>query len=255
MPARVRTVNDIPLTPADPASPIPLYHQIYMDLLNLIQTNQLMPDDLMPPEMELMKVYNVSRQTLRDAMELLEKEKLIKRTAGKGTVVLAAQNRIQFIMSQSFAMQMHTMGYKPGSKVLKLNPCIIDQKSPAKLQCKMGSPALELVRLRFANDEPIGVQYTTIVIDSMRDLAENDFNNESLYNLLLTKYRLPINQIDYAVSAVTADPWHQVLLKLEKAEPLLLIQTLTYLDNGSPIEVTASFYRADRFEFTNSQKF
>ena len=35
MPARVRTVNDIPLTPADPTSPIPLYHQIYMDLLNL----------------------------------------------------------------------------------------------------------------------------------------------------------------------------------------------------------------------------
>jgi GntR family transcriptional regulator len=201
MPVRVRTVNDIPLTPADPASPIPLYHQIYMDLLNLIQTNQLSPDDLMPPEMELMKVYNVSRQTFRDAMELLEKEKLIKRTAGKGTVVLAAQNRIQFIMSQSFAMQMQTMGYKPGSKVLKLNPCIIDQKSPAKLQCKMGSPALELVRLRFANDEPIGVQYTTIVIDSMKDLAENDFNNESLYNLLLTKYLLPFEVVSVVLLA------------------------------------------------------
>lgn len=255
MPVRVRTVKDVPLTPADSASPIPLYHQIYMDLLNLIQSKQLLPEDLLPPEMELMKAYNVSRQTLRDSMDLLEKEKLIKRTAGKGTVVLAAQNRIQFIMSQSFAMQMKTMGYKPGSKVLKLNPCIIDQKSPVKLQSKIGSPALELVRLRFANDEPIGVQYTTIIVESMKDLGENDFDNESLYNLLLTKYRLPINQIDYAVSAVTADPWHQVLLKLAKPEPLLFINTITYLDNGSPIEVTASYYRADKFEFTNSQKF
>lgn len=252
MPARVRTTQDIPLTPADPDSPIPLYHQIYMDLLNLIQSRQLLPDDLLPPEMELMKAYNVSRQTLRDSMNLLEKEKLIKRTAGKGTIVLAAQNRIQFILNQSFAMQMKTMGFKPGSKVLKLTPCLIDQKSPANLQSKIGSQALELVRLRYANDKPIGVQYTTIIIDSMADLAANDFNRESLYNLLLTKYRLPINRIDYIVSAVTADPWHQVLLKLDKANPLLMIQTTTYLDTGSPIEVTTSYYRADKFEFTNS---
>lgn len=255
MPVRVRTINDIPITPADSSSPIPLYHQIYMDLLNLIQSKQLSPDDLLPPEMELMKAYNVSRQTLRDALELLQNEKLIKRTAGKGTIVLAALNRIQFIMSQSFAIQMKTMGYVPGSKVLKLSPCVIDQKSPEKLHCKMGSPALELVRLRYANDEPIGVQYTTIIIDSIEDLANNNFNEESLYNLLLTKYRLPINQIDYSVSAVIADPWHQVLLKVGSTEPLLLINTITYLDNGSPIEVTSSYYRADKFEFTNSQKF
>ncbi len=255
MPVRVRTISDVPITPADSSSPIPLYHQIYMDLLNLIQASQLLPDDLLPPEMELMKAYNVSRQTLRDAMELLENEKLIRRTAGKGTIVLAAQNRIQFIMSQSFAIQMKNLGYIPGSKVLKLSPCVIDQKSPEKLKSKIGSPALELVRLRFANDEPIGVQYTTIIIDSIEDLANNNFNEESLYNLLLTKYRLPINQIDYAVSAVRADPWHQVLLKVDSAEPLLLINTITYLDNGSPIEVTASYYRSDKFEFTNSQKF
>lgn len=255
MTARIRTISDFPLTPADSASPIPLYHQIYMDLLNLIQTKQLLPDDLLPPEMELMKAYNVSRQTLRDAMDLLEKEKLIKRTAGKGTVVLAAQNRIQFIMSQSFAIQMKKMGLKPGSKVLKLNSCVIDQKSPEKLQSKTGSSALELVRLRFANDEPIGVQYTTIIVDSIPDLINNDFNTEFLYNLLLTKYRLPINQIDYAVSAVTADPWHQVLLKLDGNTPLLVIHTLTYLDNGSPIEETVSYYRSDKFEFTNSQTF
>ncbi len=255
MAARIITINDVPLTPVDGSSPIPLYHQIYMDLLNLIQSRQLLPDDLMPPEMELMKAYNVSRQTLRDAMDLLEKEKLIKRTAGKGTIVLAAQTRIQFIISQSFAIQMKNLGYKPGSKVLKLNPCVIDQKSPEKLQTKTGSAALELVRLRFANDEPIGVQYTTIITDSIPDLINNDFNTESLYNLLLTKYRLPINQIDYAVSAVMADPWHQVLLKLEGNTPLLVIHTMTFLDNGSPIEETTSYYRADKFEFTNSQKF
>lgn len=109
--------------------------------------------------------------------------------------------------------------------------------------------------MRFANDEPIGVQYTTIITDSMPDLINNDFNTESLYNLFLTKYRLPINQIDYAVSAVIADPWHQVLLKLDANTPLLVIRTMTYLDNGSPIEETASYYRADKFEFTNSQKF
>jgi GntR family transcriptional regulator len=255
MAIRVRNIQDLPFKPALPESPIPLYHQVYMDLLNLIHSKQLLPGDLLPPETELAKVYNVSRQTIRIALNMLKKDKLIDRTAGKGTVVLSGQNRIQFIMSQSFAMQMKKMGYKPGSKVLKLNPCVIDEKAPAKLQSKLGSNALELVRLRYANEEPIGIQYTTIITNSIKDLAEHDFSKDSLFELLLTKYRLPINQIDYTVSAVMADSWHQVLLNLSKSVPMLLIETTTYLENGSPLEVTASYYRADKFEFTNSQKF
>jgi GntR family transcriptional regulator len=248
-------IQSLELTPVDTNSQIPLYYQIYMDLLNLIQSNQLMPDDLLPPEMELMKAYNVSRQTLRDAMDILNKEGLIKRTPGKGTIVLSAQNRIQFILSKSFAMQMKSRGLTPGSKVLKLNPCVIDRRSPIKLQTKLGSPALELVRLRYANDDPIGVQYTTLIIEQARDLAENDFDKESLYNLLLTKYKLPISQIDYTVSATISDPWHQALLRLARTEPLLLVQTTTYLENGTPVEATSSYYRADKFEFSNSLKF
>ncbi len=255
MSSRIRTVEDIGLTPVDSNSPIPLYYQIYMDLLNLIQTKQLLPNDLLPIEKDLIEAYNVSRQTLRDAMEKLENEGLIKRTAGKKTVVLAGKNRVQFILSQSFAIQMKKMGLTPGSKILKLIPCTIDQKAPEQLHSKLGSPALELVRLRYANDEPIGIQYTTIITEACKDLAENDFENESLYNLLLTKYKLPVNRIDYVISAVIADPWYQVLLRLDKADPLLLVQTTTYLDNDSPLEVTFSYYRADKFEFSNSQQF
>jgi len=255
MPQRIRTIADMGISPVDPQAPIPLYYQIYMDLLNLIQSKQLVPDDLLPPEMELIKAYNVSRQTLRDALKILEDENLIKRTAGKGTVVLPGQTRIQFILSQSFAIQMKALGLTPGSKVLKLSRCVIDAKSPEKLRAKFGSPAMELVRLRYANAEPIGIQYSTIIIENAAGLPDDDFEKESLYNLLLTKYHLPINRVDYVVSAISADPWHQVLLNLSKPEPMLLVQTSAYLENGSPIEVTSSYYRADKFEFSNSVTF
>jgi len=252
---KARTIEDLKINVPDPRSQIPLYYQIYSDLLRLINTKQLLPDDTIPPEMELTKLYQVSRQTLRGALKLLERERLIKRTAGKGTKVLASQNRIQFILNQSFAMQMRSLGLTPGSKVLKINHTTIDGNSNQIFKSKIGSEALELIRLRFNNDLPIGIQYTTIIIDKINDLETNDFNKESLYNLLLTKYHLPINQIDYVVSSVLADPWHQALLQIRENVPLLMVQTTAYLDNGSPIEVTTSYYIADKFEFTSTQKF
>jgi DNA-binding GntR family transcriptional regulator len=116
---KIPAIEDLKFNVPDPKSQIPLYYQIYSDLLRLINSKQLSPDDTIPPELELTKIYGVSRQTLRGALKLLERERLIKRTAGKGTKVLASQNRIQFILNQSFAMQMRKLGLTPGSKVLK----------------------------------------------------------------------------------------------------------------------------------------
>lgn len=50
-------------------------------------------------------------------------------------------------------------------------------------------------------------------------------------------------------------PWHLVLIKRDANTPLFVIHTMTFLDNGSPNEETVRYYRADKFEFTNSQKF
>ena len=252
---RQRSVEDIGITPVDENSPIPLYQQVHMDLLNLLQSGKLQPGDMLPTEKILSEAYHIGRQTLREAVTRLVNENLLERTPGRGTIVLPGQNRLKFFLDRSFAQQMIEMGLTPRSEVLQIHRRKIDEASPPSLHRKMGSNSIELIRIRFGDDTPIGVQYTTVITDACPELGDEDFEKESLYSLLLTKYRLPITRIDQVVRATSADEWHKSLLKISETSPLLLVYTTAYLDNSEPIEASTSYYQADKYEFSIVQNY
>ena len=247
--------TDLDIRPVDENSPIPLYQQVRIDLLNILQSERLKPGQMLPTEKELAEAYNVSRQTVRQAIGDLAASNLLERTPGRGTTVLSGRNRLKFFLDKSFAQQIVEMGLEPHSEVLRQKETVIDNASPQTLRHKRGSSALELIRLRFGNETPIGLQYTTIITDLCPDLGTHDFKEASLYNLILTKYQLPIARIDQTISAVIADEWHKNLLKVTKEIPLLLVNTTAYLENGEPIEASTSYYRADKYEFSISQNY
>jgi GntR family transcriptional regulator len=247
--------SKINFSQVDRNSLIPLYQQIYMDITSLINANVLRPEETLPPEIFLSKRYKVSRQTVRQSLKKLENENLIKRTPGKGTTILSGINRMRFFLDRSFAIQLREMDKKPVTEVLKRNITVISKKSPLSLHSKIGSPSLELHRLRYENNEPIGVQYSEIILERCPDLPNMDFINSSLYETLMTKYRLPINRIDQKVCAVLADEWHASILKIKKPAPLLFVTTTAYLESGEPIEASISYYRADKYEFSTTHQY
>ena len=255
MTVRQRTIEDLKVKPLEVISSIPLYQQIRIDLQSMMQARKLEPGDLLPSEIDLAQAYQVSRQTVRQAISQLTNEHLLERKPGYGTTVLAGRNRIKFFLNQSFGQQMAEMGLQASSEVLRNKLAVIDEDSPSSLHGKIGSSALELIRLRFGDKVPIGVQYTTVITDDCPDLHLHDFRQESLYQLLLAHYKLPISRIDHVVNAVTVDPWHQNLLMVNDDSPLLLVKTIAFLENDEPIEASTSYYRADKFEFSTRQDF
>ena len=130
---RQKSVEDLGITPVDDKSPIPLYQQVHMDLLNLLQSGVLRPGDMLPTEKKLSDAYQISRQTLREAVTRLVNENLLERTQGRGTIVLAGQNRLKFFLDRSFAQQMIEMELTPSSEILRINRKTIDETSPASL--------------------------------------------------------------------------------------------------------------------------
>lgn len=248
-------LTELNITPVDPSSPLPLYVQIIADLKELISSGKLQPMDMLPPEVELSKAYGVSRQTARQAILRLVDENLLERKAGRGTVVVEQGNRPRFYLDRSFAQQMAEMGMTPHSEVLKINEGIVDGTSPEPLQVRLGAKCLTLVRLRFGDQTPIGIQYTTIITDLCPDLVNHDFNQGSLYNILWTDYKLPIVRIDQIISAVNADEWHCSLLKTVQGAALLHVRTAAYLENGEPIESSISYYRADKYWYGTSHTY
>ncbi len=250
-----RKIAELNINPVDQNSPIPLYQQIRIDLQSMLQSGELAPNDLLPPEIDLADAYQVSRQTIRQAISKLVTDQLVERTPGRGTTVLSGKNQITFFLDQSFAKQIAEKGLTPHSEVLRKKKTIIDGSTPESLKQKKGSQALDLVRIRYGNESPIGVQYTTIITDLCPDLYMHDFKTQSLYYLLLHRYKLPIARIDQLINATIADTWHMNLLEMTGIAPLLMVRTTAYLENGEPIESSTSYYRADRYEFSVSQNY
>jgi GntR family transcriptional regulator len=242
----------LPYSPVDPHSPIPLYHQVYLDLRLMIQREVIAPGGMLPPEMEICQAYSVGRQTVRQAIARLVDEDLVERFAGRGTFVREQPNHIQFFLDRSFTQQMREMGRIPRSRLLSQQVGAVTLEVPA-LQACQGKPCLTLERLRLGDAEPICHQTTTILSERCPGIEEQDFASQSLYETLATRYQLKINRIDHVVRAVAADEYRAELLEVQEGAPLLFVGTTTYLDDGELIEYSASYYRADRYEYSTTQ--
>lgn len=241
--------SNLPLGSVNPESPVPLYHQIEEDLRQLINTGKIPPEATLPPEMELCRAYGVGRHTVRMALSRLAADGLIYRRAGRGTFVKAQSSRIKFFRERSVSQQMADMGHQARTKVLDLSLCTINHSSSKIFANKTGSPCLKLHCLRFCDNEAIGIQHSTILMDRCPNLETKDFDQFGIVDILIRDYNLPVSQIQHAVSATTANEHQAEQLQIKQGDPLLVVHTTTYLTNKQPIEHTTSHYRADKYEY------
>jgi GntR family transcriptional regulator len=219
----------------------------------MIQRGVITPGGMLPPELEICQAYSVGRQTVRQAIARLVDEELVERFAGRGTFVREQPNHTQFFLDRSFSQQMREMGRVPHSLVLSQEVGTVELESVPALHAYQGKPCLALERLRLGDDEPICHQTSTVLSERCPGIEGHDFANQSLYEILATRYHLLINRIDHVVRAIAADGYRADLLRIEEGAPLLFVATTTYLEDGKVIEHTASYYRADRYEYSTTQ--
>lgn len=243
----------LPYATLDAHSPVPLYHQIYLDLRQMIQRGLIEPGGMLPPEMDVSQAYGVGRQTVRQAIARLVDDDLVERFAGRGTFVRSRRYPTQFFLDRSFTQQMRDMSRVPKSRLLSLRLGTVEADSIPALRPYAGQPCLILERLRLGDDEPICDQNSTVLIGRCPDIENEDFANSSLYEILATRYRLLVNRIDHIVRAVIADDYRSELLSVQPGAALLFVGTTAYLDDGEIIEHSASYYRADRYEYSTTQ--
>lgn len=126
-----------------------LYSVIKFKIIELIKSGKYQANDQLPTESEFCEQYDVSRTTVRLALQQLELEGYIKRIQGKGTFVSAAkiQTPIPHKIT-SFAEQMR--GLRSESKVLELVVIPADHSIAELLKMKENEPVNKLVRVRYA---------------------------------------------------------------------------------------------------------
>jgi GntR family transcriptional regulator len=247
-------IGDLPIQPVDSQSPVPLYHQINLDLRRMITEHIIPPGSILPPEIEICHAYGVGRQTVRQAIARLVDDNLVDRYAGRGTFVRDTARLASFHLDRSFSQHVRDLGMQPNSKTLSQEESIIGEDALPQLQKYSGNPCLILERVRYGDQEPICYQLTTVLTKYCPELIEHEFCKDSLYEVLAKDFGMIITRIEHLIRAVGADDFRAELLAIDAGTPLLFVSTVACLENGEVIETTLSHYRADRYEYRTAEE-
>ena len=234
----------------DHTSPVPYYAQVKEALRERIEHDDWKPGDQLPGEPELCTMFDVSRTVIRQALTELMYEGLIVRAKGKGTFV--AEPKIIEGLAQKltgFYQDMADRGAPPVSRVLKQQLVPASAKVAGFLSLEPGTPVIEIERLRFVKDEPIVVVTTYLPYSRCPELLRTELTRQSLYALMEQRCGLTIARGHRTLEAVAANQYESELLQVNVGAPLMLLDSVSYLEDGTPIEYYHALHRGDRSRF------
>jgi GntR family transcriptional regulator len=213
-------------------------------LRSAIENSLLKPSDALPPERDLAADFQVSRITIRKALDALVAEGLLIRRHGAGTFVSGRVEK-QFAKLTSFSEDMVSRGRKPRSEWLLRASGTVTPDESLTLGLSPGTPVYRFHRIRFADDQPMAVEYSTI---PGFGLPSADAVEDSLYVALNDAGMRPARALQ-RLRAVLVDEDRAKMLGLEPDAPALYIERRGFLDDGRVIEATQSWYRGDAYDF------
>jgi GntR family transcriptional regulator len=231
-------------------SNIPYYVQLTDRIKEKIQQKTWKPGCRIPGEMELCDEYGISRTVVRQALRELALDGLIVRRKGKGTFV--AEPKVSEGLAQKltgFYQDMMERGLRSSTQVLyqRVVPCT--EKVAEFLHIPAGTKVININRLRFVEDTPIQLVDSFVPFDLCPRLADVDLTDRSLYEFLEHEYGLFITRCRRYIEAVAANEVESKLLQIERAAPLVMLDSISYLENGTPVEYYHAVHRGDRTRF------
>jgi len=234
----------------DRNTPLPYYFQMKELLVEEVESGRWQPNQQIPSESELCEHFGVSRTVVRQAISNLVQDGLLYREKGRGTFV--AKPKIMESLAQNlsgFYEDMVARGLKPVTKVLEQTKVEANRKVAENLGLSRGAPVIKVDRLRFVNGEPLVWVITYLPYEICPPLLEEDLNLQSLYALLEEKYGLQIVRGRRTLEAVAANEYEAHVLEVNVGAPLMLLNSVSYLADGRPVEYFHALHRGDRSKF------
>ena len=199
----------------------------------------------LPTEAELASEFFVSRNTVREALATLKDEGIIDRGPRTGTHV--AIRKYDHGLDALVGLQETFKGYGEIRNEVRAIMTVSAPPSVAnRLRLSTGEPVLFIERLRYLGDLPLSLDMTYLTTDIGEQVVEHSLETNDVFALieLVTGHRL--GNASLAVEAVPVDPHSAAILQVPDNASLLLLERLTHLDDGRPVDLEYIRMRGDR---------
>jgi DNA-binding GntR family transcriptional regulator len=222
----------------------PKYLRIKQKLSDMIKD---MPEgSRIPSERDLVNRFDGSRMTIRKSIDELVKERRLYRINGSGTFVAKDGHRKYLNNLVGFSKEVIEQGGIPTHKVIKLKNLKADAKLASKLEIEVGDPVAYVVRVHERDGDPVLLDYAyfnkTITENLTKKLCER-----SLYKYFEEKLGLKITtSIQEFFAEIVSDEVRK-LLNIDPGTPIIKIENITFLDDGSVLEYTIGYRNPNKY--------
>jgi GntR family transcriptional regulator len=232
-------------------SKMPLHEQLYEILKGMIVRGDWKVGDMIPPELELMEKYQVSRIVIRQVLNRLVNEGLIYRQQGRGSFVAKASLEQGLTRIISFTEDMLRRGLVPGTKVIFAGLLPAPEDVADKLNIPAGIELIRLERLRLASGEPMSIEESYLIHRFCPGLLEGDYAQISLRQRLEQEFGIHIARAMQTIRSVAATSDQARMLSIPPRSPLLFIERISFSQQNIPFEFIRIYYRGDRYSLYN----
>ncbi len=235
----------------DPANPIPKYLQISRWLKELIQSGRFKTGDKLPSEIELSRMCDVNRNTLRQAIAELVSEGMLVKKRGTGTFVAATEPVAlthKLTRISSFRDDLREIGGREKTRLLKKG--LGKAPAPVARALVLGEQnhVVSIRRLRIGNGIPLIYEESFLQADMFAGILGHDLTG-SMYELLSEKFNVVLARSEQSIRAVNLNRRIAGYLSVAPKSAGFFMQSLTFDENNIPIELLYSYYRGDKYIF------
>ncbi len=225
----------------------PRYLQLRQRLSEGVEKGILPPGSPLPPEREIANITELSRVTVRKAIQALADEGAIVQKQGSGSFISTKPMRIEQKLSRltSFSEDMARRGKSSTSRWLERGIFMPSPDEITTLGLASDASVARIARLRMANDEPMAIERASLPTDILPNPLEVE---TSLYEILERNGNRPVRALQ-KISAVNIAGPNAELLAVPPGAAGLRIERTSYLAEGRVAEFTQSLYRGDAYNF------
>ena len=240
------TLREELLLDIDRSSPVPLYFQVASRLEQAIISGELPAGSRLENEIALVHRLNLSRPTIRRALQELVGKGLLVRRRGVGTQVVQRPVTRKVELTSLYD-DLSRGGQHPGTTLLSHEVIPADERLSERLSLTPRAPVLHLRRLRLTGAIPLAV-LENFLPEEFTDLPVAELESRGLYQLMRAR-GTHMRVAQQRIGARPATPEEGRLLEIKSRSPLLTMDRTTYDDSGKAVEYGHHCYRPDLYSF------